>query len=70
MESIPVRAVHLPERVELHAASCGCKVPASAEVTHRDHDAADLADIHAEALDLNDGSSPVKPCLRRAASIR
>lgn len=67
--TLPVRHVALPSRTEWHAASCGCRVPAGAVVAEAEHTAEDVAEIHAEAIDLNDGPSPIKPCLRRAAGI-
>lgn len=70
---IPVRSVHRPDRVELHAETCGCKIPSSVrpeDVQHVEMSVVDLAESHAEAIELNDGPSPVKPCLRKIAGVR
>lgn len=64
--TIAVRHVILPSRTEWHAATCGCRIPTGADVLHRDQDADVVAGLHAEAVELNDGPSPIKPCLRKA----
>lgn len=62
-----VRHVLLPSRTEWHAESCGCRVPKGAEVVHSIKSPGVVLDVHAEAVDLNDGPSPIKPCLREIA---
>lgn len=68
--TVRTRSVITANRVEIHAESCGCRIPRNAEVFVGEQATADIAETHAEAVDLNDGPSPVKPCLRRAAGIR
>lgn len=69
-DSITVRTVLTADRVEWHAEQCAHRIPRGAEVIVSQRTSADVAEVHAEAIDLADGPSPVKPCLRSAAGLR
>lgn len=63
--TIRVRLVVTSDRVEFHAVECTHRFPRGAYDAVDSRSISDLRQTHAEAVELNDGPSPVKPCVRR-----